>query len=116
MRIDSVTAHAFGPLAGDTLKFAPGMTVVVGENESAKTSWHAAIYAALCGRARRKGRPGSDEQWCIDRHKPWDAPGWEVSARLTLDDGREIEMRQDLAGNVACSATDLQLARDVSNE
>jgi hypothetical protein len=25
-------------------------------------------------------------------------------------------MRQDLAGNVACSATDLQLARDVSNE
>jgi hypothetical protein len=116
MRIDSVTAHAFGPLTGETLNFAPGMTVVVGDNESAKTSWHAAIYAALCGRTRRKGRLEAKEQSFMDRHKPWDSPSWEVSGRLTLDDGRQIEMRHDLAGNVNCSATDLQLARDVSNE
>lgn len=116
MRINSVTAHAFGPLAGESLNFAPGMTVIVGDNESAKTSWHAAIYAALCGRTRRKGRPGISEQAFMDRHKPWDSPDWEVSCQLTLDDGRQIEMRHDLAGNVACSATDLQLARDVSNE
>lgn len=116
MRIESVTAHAFGPLVGPTLQFAPGMTVIVGDNESAKTSWHAAIYSALCGRPRRKGRPAADEQWFIDRHKPWDGEAWEVSARVRLDDGREIELRQDLAGNVACYAKDLQLARDVSNE
>ena len=116
MHIDSVTAHAFGPLVGESLNFAPGMTVVVGDNESAKTSWHAAIYAALCGRTRRKGRLDAKEQAFMDRHKPWDSSAWEVSCRLTLDDGREIEMRHDLAGNVACSATDLQLARDVSNE
>ena len=116
MRIDSVTAHAFGPLAGESLNFAPGMNVVVGDNESAKTSWHAAIYAALCGRTRRKGRLEAKEQAFMDRHKPWDSPAWEVSCRLALDDGRQIEMRHDLAGNVACSATDLQLARDVSNE
>jgi len=116
MRVDAVTAHCFGPLSGETLELAPGMTVVVGDNESAKSSWHAAIYSALCGRARRKGRPGLEEQWFMDRHRPWDASEWAVSARLTLDDGRQIEMRQDLAGNVACSATDLQLARDVSNE
>jgi hypothetical protein len=116
MRIDSVTAHCFGPLTGDSLELAPGMTVVVGDNESAKSSWHAAIYSALCGRARRKGRLGQEEQWFMDRHKPWDTSGWAVSARLTLDDGRQIEMRQDLADNVHCSATDLQLARDVSNE
>ena len=116
MRIDSVTAHAFGPLAGESLNFAPGMTVIVGDNESAKSTWHAAIYAALCGRTRRKGRLEAREQAFMDRHKPWDRPAWEVSGVLTLDDGRRIEMRHDLAGNVACSATDLQLARDVSSE
>jgi DNA repair protein SbcC/Rad50 len=116
MRINSVTAHAFGPLTGDTLKLAPGMTVVVGDNESAKTSWHTAIYSALCGRARRKGRMDAKDQSFADRHKPWDGTAWEVSGRLTLDDGREIEMRHDLVGNVDCSAMDLQLARDVSNE
>ena len=116
MRIDSVTAHAFGPLAGESLTFAPGMTVVIGDNESAKTSWHAAIYAALCGRTRRKGRLEAKEQSFVDRHRPWDGSAWEVSCRLTLDDGRQIEMRHDLAGNINCSATDLQLARDVSNE
>ncbi len=116
MRIESVTAHAFGPLVEGTLKFAPGMTIIVGDNESAKTSWHAAIYSALCGRARRRGRASIDEQWFIDRHKPWDHPSWEVSGILQLDDGRRIEMRHDLAGNVDCSATDLQLARPVSDE
>jgi len=39
MRIRSVTAHAFGPLRNKTLTFADGMTVVVGDNESAKSSW-----------------------------------------------------------------------------
>jgi len=116
MRIESVTAHAFGPLAGPTLKFAKGMTVVVGDNESAKSTWHAAIYSALCGRPRRKGRPSAEEQWFIDRHRPWDSEAWEVSAQLQLDDGRHVELHQDLAGGVACYAKDLHLARDISNE
>ena len=60
----------------------PGMTVVVGDNESAKTSWHAAIYSALCGRTRRKGRMDAKDQTFADRHKPWDGTAWEVSARL----------------------------------
>ena len=28
MRIESVTAQGFGPLAGQTLQFAPGLTVI----------------------------------------------------------------------------------------
>jgi exonuclease SbcC len=72
MRIRKVTAHAFGPLVRETLEFADGMTVVVGDNESAKSSWHAAIYAALCGRRRGPGKPRKDEQRFIDLHKPWD--------------------------------------------
>ena len=55
MRIREVTAHAFGPLAGETLEFAEGMTVISGDNESAKSTWHAAIYAALCCSPPGKG-------------------------------------------------------------
>jgi DNA repair protein SbcC/Rad50 len=116
MRIRSVTAHAFGPLRNETLALADGMTVVVGDNESAKSSWHAAIFAALCGRRRGKGKPRADEQSFIDLHKPWDHEDWLVTARINLDDGRDVELRQDLAGKVDCHAKDLGLGRDVSSE
>jgi exonuclease SbcC len=114
MRIRKVTAHAFGPLVAETLELADGMTVVVGDNESAKSTWHAAIYAALCGRRRGRGRPREDEQHFIDLHRPWDRDNWLVSAEVVLNDGRRIEMRQDLAGMVDCHARDLDIGEDVS--
>ena len=49
MRIEQVSVTGFGPLQDQTLALRPGLTVVVGGNESAKSSWHAATYAALCG-------------------------------------------------------------------
>lgn len=116
MRIESVTAHAFGPLTKATLNLAPGMTVITGVNESAKSSWHAAIYTALVGRRRGKGASTKEERHFADLHKPWDGPGWRVSAIITLDDGRRIELTQDLDANVDCRAMDLGLSRDVSNE
>ncbi|MGH3266322.1 MAG: AAA family ATPase, partial [Trebonia sp.] len=116
MRIERVTAHAFGPLHEETLELADGMTVIVGANESAKSSWHAAIYAALCGRRRARGAPRKDEQRFADLHKPWDRDGWLVTAVVTLDDGRRVELRQDLAGRVDCHARDLELNRDISVE
>ena len=114
MRIRKVTAHAFGPLVAETMEFADGMTVIVGDNESAKSTWHAAIFAACCGRRRGRGRPREDEQHFIDLHKPWDHGDWLVSAEVVLDDGRRIEMRQDLAGMVDCHAKDLDVGEDVS--
>jgi hypothetical protein len=116
MRIRSVTAHAFGPLGGQTLPLADGMTVVVGDNESAKSSWHAAIYAAVCGRRRGKGQPRKDEQRFIELHRPWDRDDWLVTAEVLLDDGRRIELRHDLAGKVDCHAKDLTLGDDISAE
>ncbi len=116
MHVESVTAHGFGPLSGQTLRLAPGFTVIVGGNESGKSSWHAATFAALCGRRRARGRPGADEQQFIVAHQPWSGESWAVSCRLRLDDGREIELRQDLSGKVDCRATDALLARDVSSE
>jgi hypothetical protein len=98
VRIESVTAQAFGPLAGETLELAPGLTVVSGVNESAKSSWHAALYAALCGRSRGVVAPTPEDRRLLERYKPWDGSPWLVSAMVVLDDGRRLEICQDLDG------------------
>ncbi len=116
MLIESVTANGFGPLCDQTLTLGPAMTVVIGDNESAKSTWHAAIYSALCGRRRAKGKVAGDEKRFADLHKPWDGRAWVVSAVITLGDNRRIEIRQDLAGKVDCYAKDRALGRDVSGE
>jgi len=117
MRIERVTGHAFGPFNGESLDLAPGLTVVSGPNEAGKSSWHAAIRAGVCGVRRGRGAGTKVEAAFEERHRPWDGDGrWAVEVRLLLDDGRTIEISQDLAGKVACRATDVVLGRDVSDE
>jgi hypothetical protein len=116
MRIESVTAHAFGPLAERTLTLAPGLTVIAGANESGKSSWHAAIHAALCGRRRGRGAATVAERRFAEQHKPWQDEDWRVSAVVVLDDERRIELCQDLAGRGGCRAVDARQGSDVSAE
>ncbi len=116
MRFESITAHSFGPIIGATLPLAPGMTIIHGPNESGKSTWHAALYAGLCGIRRGKGQPRSEERDFASKHRPWDGEKWEVSVRIALSDGRQIELRHDLDGKVECQAVDLALGRDVSAE
>ena len=118
MRFESVMAHAFGPFHERTLDLAPGMNVVYGPNEAGKSSWHAALYAGLCGMRRGKGQPLKDDREFAERHRPWDESGpWDVGVLVELADGRRVELRHDLAGKVDCSAQDAELAgRDYTSE
>ncbi len=117
MRIQRVVARAFGPFDNETLDLAPGLTVVAGPNEAGKSSWHAATRLAITGVRRGRGRATNADAALAERHRPWDiADRWEVEARLDLDDGRTIDIHQDLAGKVACRAVDIGLGRDVSDE
>jgi recombinational DNA repair ATPase RecF len=116
MKIHTVTAHAFGPFAGETLELAPGMTIIRGLNEAGKSSWHAATYAALCGMRRGRGRRRAEDQEFADRHEPWDGDSWDVSCEDELPGGRRYELRHDLSGRIDCSARDLILGNDVSDE
>ncbi len=116
MLIEAVTAHAFGPFAEKRLSLAPGLTVIFGHNESGKSTWHAALYAAVCGIRRARGAGRKEDRDFADRHKPWNFDSWEVSALVKLNDGRRIELHQDLDGRVDCRATDAILGRDVSAE
>lgn len=116
MKIRKVTAHAFGPFVDETLELAPGLTIIRGPNEAGKSSWHSAIYAALCGMRRPRGRRRSDDQEFADRHEPWDGDKWDVACELELPGGRRFELRHDLTGGVDCSARDLDLGTDVSHQ
>lgn len=116
MRISQIRTRAFGPFGERKLELAPGMTVIVGDNEAGKSSWHAAIYAAVCGMRRGQGRRAEDREF-MRRHRPWDGDSWGVESVIDLADGRTIEITHDLDGNVDCRAVDVGLGRrDVSAE
>ena len=79
------------------LEFKKGLNIVHGPNESGKSSWHAAITAALCGLRRGAGRTKAEREF-EGRHRPWDAgedDPWFVQAGVMLDDGRPIEIDRD---------------------
>jgi uncharacterized protein YhaN len=116
MLIESVHGRAFGALLDRRLDLAPGMNVIWGPNEAGKSTWHAAIYAGLCGMRRSRGKPTSDDQRFAERHRPWDVDRWEVGSTIRLADGRRIELRHDLAGRVDSRASDADLGRDCSHE
>ena len=111
MRFESVRAHPFGPFDDRILTLTPGLNVVHGSNEAGKSTWHAALYAGLCGLRRRKGALSAEDKRFRDRHRPWDGSGeWAVSAVVTLENGRRVELHHDLARRVNSSAVDADLA------
>lgn len=115
MRIRKVIAPSFGPLMDASLELGPGMNVLHGPNEAGKSSWHAALFAGICGLQRGAARR-NEKRWFTDAHKPWDHDRWVVGAEIELADGRIVELRHDLDGNVDCTAKDVTLGRDYANE
>ena len=116
MIIERIAVVSFGPLSGESLDLGPGMNVIFGENEAAKSTLHAALYAGLCGMRRSRGSPRSEDRDFDARHRPWDGEAWRVQLVIRLADGRRIELDQDLANLGRCHARDLTNGRDVTNE
>ena len=104
MWFSSIRARAFGPLhsdKGDQLQFTSGLNIVHGPNETGKSSWHAALSAALCGRRRARGRT-TDDATFAERHRPWssgeDGP-WAVEAEMVRGDGTRVRFDRDFRLN-----------------
>jgi len=115
VRFESATAEAFGPLIEKTLTLTNGMNVVYGVNEAAKSSWHAALYIALCGRRRGKGKQTKDDARFEEKRRPWNHANWKVSTVVCLEDGRRIEIRRDLI-NQTSTVMDVDLGRNYESE
>lgn len=100
MRFDELVLLSFGPFINRRVRLARGMTLIAGKNEAGKSTIHAGLYAGLCGVRRGKGGARKEDTEFAARHKPWNAKRtWEVSAVVTLDDGRRVELTQNLDGS-----------------
>src|SRR5215468_4635550 len=116
MRFLGVSSAGFGSIRNRSLTFAGKFTVVYGPNEAGKSTWHAALYAAFCGMRRSRVQSRADEEF-IQQYRPWNpSDPWEVRVRFMLQDGRNIELRQELADRLDCHAVDVNFGRDYSNE
>src|SRR5258706_357260 len=100
MRIFRLESHGFGRLVGETLELSDGLTVVHGPNESGKSTWHAALYAGLCG------RPGGPHPDHPQQYRPWYGERWAVSAHVELDNGRRVVLHQVFDGSAGSRAVD----------
>src|SRR5262245_28279396 len=111
MRVRSVTAHAFGAIDETTLEFGEDLNIIVGPNGTGKSTWHAAIYAALTG------KPG-DATMPVDRRlrrrRPRTRGAWAVAAEIERADGRTVRITQDLARPHDSIATDADTAADLA--
>jgi exonuclease SbcC len=114
MLFQRVHVRAFGPFRDRSIELAPGLTIIFGPNEAGKSTWHAAVYAALCGMRRSRGTPSKEDQDFAALHRPWSGEGWQASTVVEMADGRRIEIRQDLERGVECSAIDLDLGDELS--
>ena len=78
VRIESVTAVAFGPFRNVTLGVRASAHRDLWTQRAGKSSWHAAITPRFAD-APRARQPRLEDRDFADR-RPWDGNGWEVRA------------------------------------
>ena len=115
MRFERLQSLSFGPFQDEELTFSEGMTVIWGLNEAGKSSWHAALFAGLCGVRRGRGKARKEDVDFAESHRPWGAEDWRVSLVVSLADGRRVQLTHDLDAHTG-RAEDVVLGREYVNE
>jgi len=95
MRLERLEVPGFGGLRDRTVDFHSRLTLVLGDNESGKSTLHRAVRAALYGiDAGGQGRPVERSDWA--RWTPWTPGPYGVALTYTLEDGRRIRVARRL--------------------
>ncbi len=90
MQIKEAKIFQFGKLNQREIRFAPGINVVYGENETGKTTLHAFLLAMLFG--MEKGRSRQDAYL---RYEPWHAPSYYCGALRFEVDGKPFYLERN---------------------
>ena len=91
MRIEELDIRGFGRLRDFKITLAPRVTVILGENETGKSTVHRVIRAALYGLdAGGQGRPVERSDWA--RWTPWTAGPYGFAMTLVEDSGRRLRI------------------------
>ncbi len=95
MRLERCEIGGFGRLRDVELEFHPRLTVILGENESGKSTLQRALRAALYGLdAGGPGRPTDRSDWA--RWTPWSGAAYSIVLSYALDDGRRLRVARRL--------------------
>ena len=95
MRLERLEIGGFGRLSDVDLELHPRLTVILGPNESGKSTIHRALRAALYGiDAGGPGRPTDRSDWA--RWAPWNGDGYGLALSYELSDGRRIRVARRL--------------------
>ncbi|HZB96978.1 MAG TPA: AAA family ATPase, partial [Candidatus Sulfotelmatobacter sp.] len=95
MKLEAIEISGFGRLREVTVDFSPRFTVLVGDNESGKSTVQRAVRAALYGiDAGGQGRAVERSEW--HRWMPWSPGPYAVALRYALDDGRRLRVTRRL--------------------
>ncbi len=86
MKLTQLHVDGFGGLVDRTIDFAPGLTIVYGENEAGKSTLARAIVASLYGVGRKEDR---------DAWRPWSGARYASILRYELASGEAIEVQRE---------------------
>jgi DNA repair exonuclease SbcCD ATPase subunit len=95
VKLERLEVGGFGRLRDVEFEFHPRLTVLLGENESGKSTVHRALRAALYGiDAGGPGRPTDRSEWA--RWTPWESAAYSVVLTYALDSGRRFRVARRL--------------------
>src|ERR1700736_4463800 len=95
MKLDRLEIGGFGRLRDFEVEFHPRVTVLLGDNESGKSTVHRALRAALYGLdAGGPGRPTDRSDWT--RWMPWTGEGYALALTYELAGGRRLRVARRL--------------------
>jgi hypothetical protein len=95
MKLERLDVGGFGRLRDVEIAFHPRMTVLLGDNESGKSTVHRALRAALYGLdAGGPGRPTERSDWT--RWTPWTGSEYSLVLTYVLASGRRLRVARRL--------------------
>jgi len=116
VRLLDLRLEGFGRLIGRTFRFAPGLNMVYGPNESGKSTLLRATVAMLYS-FFEQGTITAAKRAAMMNYQPWDESArYAGDLRYALDDGSVYGVRRVFAPRSSTSLTALPEAVDVSDQ
>ena len=89
MKIEKIQINGFGKFENKNIELNDGINIIVGKNESGKSTLLKFINSMLYGISKNKrGKNISD----LEKYKPWNAEKYSGKIKYKLDDNNEFEI------------------------
>ena len=95
MKIDKIEINAYGKLENKEIKLKDGINLIIGKNESGKSTLLNYIISMFFGVSKLKENKEISD---YDKFKPWSGKEFSGTINYTLDNGKQIEVFRDFSG------------------